>query len=883
VLGILGDPVHGRARIAAAKVTGERLDDGGYGYKRAFTYSPTTKEIDRILRLARLRAEFGEVPVIVDPFAGGGAIPFEAARYGCEAVANELNPVAGAILRATVDLPFTLGPDFGSVIHFWGERWTKSVGERLGAFFPVATGDASVAAYIWAHTVPCPATGKPTPLAPDFWLARGSAGRDVAVRLEPDGATGTIKHEIVEGKGAAEWGNRSTYKSGTGTSIWTGQTFDSDYIVDRAKAGEMGGMLLAVSIMVPGRTGRQFRVPSQVDLDAVEAARLEVERSLSRWEIDDVIPTETRFIGPADRSARYGILTARQMFTPRQLLTAATAVQELRSVVAEARIEIGEDKARAIGLYLALAVDKSVDYNGMLSSWHATRTTVRNVFDRHDFSFKWSFAEFDGAHALLPWALNQVVDAYRGIAELTRRPAELGSKSTGSSAVVTLGSSIALDQPTGSVSHVITDPPYFDNVMYGECADYFLVWLRRSLRDTWPEFCQLALSDKDAEAVANSALYTAVAPPTKGKRKPGEKTAAQLADEHYEKLLTLSFGEAHRILRDDGVMTVMFTHKRVDAWDSLGQALLESGFSINSSWPVHTESEQSLHQAKKNAASSTILLTCRKRGTTEPAYWSDIRGGVVTAAREAAENFSSMGMHGIDLTLSTFGPVLSVLSRNWPVYSGNLDAEGNPEILRPDVALDLARAEVARLKKRGLLGGRDVEFDRITDWYLLAWSDFEAVEFPSGEALKLSLATHLELEDLVKTHKVIRATSGTVTILSPAQRRTAKAFDPQMLSWPTMLDALHAFMLTYEEDGAGAARAWLERTGHVGDSRFRDLVLAAVHAIPRVRQGEEFVRPEARALEGIRITLFDDIPAPAEPIASTVVVQRMFGDEPDVD
>jgi len=321
----------------------------------------------------------------------------------------------------------------------------------------------------------------------------------------------------------------------------------------------------------------------------------------------------------------------------------------------------------------------------------------------------------------------------------------------------------------------------------------------------------------------------------------------------------------------------MFTHKRVEAWDTLGQALLESGFSVGSSWPDETESEHSLHQAKKNAASSTILLTCRKRGTSEPAYWADIRGEIAATAREAAAQFSADGLTGIDLNISTFGPVLGVLSRNWPVLTGELDGEGNPQVLRPDVALDLAREEVARLKKRGLLGGRDVEFDRITDWYLLAWADFAAAEFPAGEALKLSIATHLELDDLVKQHHVIRAASGTVTLLTPAQRRTAGALDPGASTWPTLLDALHALMVTYDDDGLAAARTWLERTGKVDDQRFHDLLMAALHAIPRVRDKGDFVRPEARTLEGLRTTLFDDIPAPAEADTSVASQETLFG------
>jgi hypothetical protein len=218
------------------------------------------------------------------------------------------------------------------------------------------------------------------------------------------------------------------------------------------------------------------------------------------------------------------------------------------------------------------------------------------------------------------------------------------------------------------------------------------------------------------------------------------------------------------------------------------------------------------------------------------------------------------------LTIATFGPVLSVLSRNWPVYTGDLDASGEPQVLRPDVALDLAREEVARLKKRGLLGGRDVEFDRVTDWYLLAWTDFLAAEFPYDEARKLSIAMHLEMDDLTKGHKLVRAASGKVTLLTPAQRRTARGLDPEAATWPVLVDSLHALMLVYDEDGLGAARAWLSRTGNSDDPRFHDLLEAAVHAIPRAKERGEFVRPEASALEGLRATLFDDIAAPADEI-----------------
>jgi putative DNA methylase len=865
-LGIKGDPVAGRRAIDAAKVTGEKLPGYGYGYARAFTVTPGRETVERIHRLASLRADVGLSSIVLDPFAGGGSIPFEAARYGCEAIAGELNPVATAILEGTVVLPAELGPGFADEIARWGGRWADRVRRRLNPFFPLS-GSEGIAAYIWAHTVPCPTTGRPTPLAPDFWLARGAAGRQVAVRLDVDQEAGSYTLAIVEGPEAARWGNRRTYKSGAATSIWTGETFSGEYIQSQARAGRVSAMLLAVSVTRPGVSGRQFRVATLEDLAALEAAEMELARLRPAWEVADLIPSEPIFEGKeTKRSVDMGLTCWCDMFTPRQLLTNVTALEELSGVLVEARAELGEERGRALALYLGFALDKAVDYNGVLSSWHPTRVKVRNTFDRHDFAYKWTFAEFDGAHALLPWAVDQITDACRGIARLAQPPAVMLGAEPPTPARTYRGSATALPLPDASVDAVITDPPYYDNVMYAECSDYFYVWLKRALRDSWPEFCDLVVTDKEQEAVANPALFRDVAVTAgDGKRKrAGAKTALALADAHYEQLLTESFAETHRVLKADGVLTVMFTHRRVEAWDTLGMALLGAGFAIDASWPVHTESEHSLHQAKKNAASSTILLTCHKRSGTAPAYWADIRRDVERAAEEAAHRFAADGLTGVDLTLATFGPVLSVLSRSWPVYTGELDSGGQPQIIRPDQALDLARERVATLKKRGLLGGRDVEFDRMSDWYLLAWSDFAAAEFPTGEALKLSLATHLELTDLARTHKLIQLGSGTVTLLTPAQRHTLGAIDPDARSWLALIDSLHALMLVYDAEGLAAARSWLDRTGLQGDPRFRDLLAAALAAIPRTRDRKGFIRPEARILDSLRTALFEEVPLPTD-------------------
>lgn len=876
-LGIHGDPVVGRRRITAARETGERLEDGGYGYERAFTVSPSQADIERFQRLAQLRAPTDDPPSVLDPFSGGGSIPFEAARYGCATIANELNPVAAAILQGTIALPAQLGSGFASEIERWGGRWAEEVEQTLLPYFPRGDGEESIAAFIWAHTVPCPTTGRPTPLVPDFWLSRG-AGRDVALRLEPD-SSGGLWQEVVEGAAAREIGPRSTYGRGAATSIWTGDPFGGDYIREQAGKGLMGDMLLAVCVTRRGERGRSFRVPSIEDLAAVDAAREEVNRLLPRWEVDGIAPTEPiDSISNYDRGHRmYGINRWVDFFSSRQLLSIVTSAQVLDSVVAEATGELGEERAKALRLYLAFALDKGIDYNSRQASWSATRTAVRNTFDKHNFAFKWAFAEFDGARALIPWVVKNAVTNQRKLYELVSQEASLLQPRRTASARVILGSATSIDLPDRSVDAVVTDPPYYDNVMYAECSDFFYVWLRRTLGQAWPELTARALSDKQNEAVANKALFKDLAGSDR-RGAHGLKTASDLADEHYEHLLTQAFSEAHRILKDDGVLTVMFTHKRVDAWDTLGQSLLEAGFEISSSWPVHTESEHSLHQAKKNAASSTILLGCRKRVAAEPAYWEDIRGRVEAAVEDAAQRFSLEGIKGVDLTLATYGPALSVLSSNWPVFTGSVDSEGAPIVLRPDIALDLARERVSHLKKRELLGGRDVEFDRATDWWLLAWNDFQAAQFPAGEALKLCMAMDLDLDDVARAHKLVKAQSGDVTLLTPAQRRTAGALDPDAGTWPTLIDALHSFMLVYDEDGVGPATKWLDSTGLKDDSTFSALIVAAIHAVPRSRSGLDFVRPEARVLESIRASLYAEaIPAPVE--AEIPVAQATLFDQ----
>ncbi len=878
LLGILGDPVAGRKLIRWAKQRGIRLKEHPYGgAPRAFTVNPSQEDLETMLDLLEHTWGTREITVM-DPMAGGGSIPFEALRYGFTVLAGELNPVASVILKATLDYPARFGPTLADDIRRWGDAWAKRVEERLADFFPRQPGE-SIFAYLWARTVACPTTGKPVPLSPNWWLSKKKT--PVAVRLLTDPAWDEPRFEIVRGNAVDFDPDEGTVKRGVGRSPWTGEAIDGDYIKREAQAGRMGQMLYAVA--VKRRGGFDFRPPTEEDLAAVRRAESALVENLPHWEAAGLVPREPFPGGNDPRPLRYGMPTWADFFSPRQLLSLVTFLETLQEVGVEMRREMDEERAAAVETYLAMVINKCINYNSLLASWHAPRSVMRSVFDRHDFSFKWTFGEFDAAHNLLPWGLDQVKDAYQGMADLTRSAQLPLWGGEGGSPVERLlvwqGSATDLSQvESGSVHLICVDPPYYDNVMYAELSDFFYVWLKRSVGHLYPEFFRDQLTNKDDEAVANPARFASL----------GREKKAQ-AKRDYERKMAACFREMGRVLRNDGVLTVMFTHKQVEAWDTLATALIGAGFTIKASWPVHTESEHSLHQARKNAAASTILLVCRKRAgqtsevsqTSEvfgPVWWDDIKGRVRQVAREKAAEFAEQGVSGVDLYISTFGPVLSVISERWPVLTSEVDEKtGQPKPLRPETALDLAREEVIALRKRGLLLGREIQFDPVTDWYLMAWDAFKAEQFPADEARKLAMILGLDIEaDLVRRKRVISKKGSFVVLQQPKNRRRKGLADPEAIIFDTLLDAAHATMLIYREDGPLACEAFLKRTALLTDGTFKACLQALLNAIPRTQIKGKFVRPEAEVLDRLRLAFFEDLEAPAEEESPERVEQLKF-------
>ncbi len=878
--GIWGDPVNAKRMLNAANAAGIKLKGNGYGYRQAYKNSPDARDLNLLHDV--LQRVWNGVPTLLDPTAGGGSIPYEAARYRLPAHANDLNPVAASVLRAGVEVPTLFGTSLVGNLQHFGHLLVKRLNERLVPYFVKESEGEPVLAYIFARTVACPRTGKRVPLVGDWALRRGS--KPVAVRLVTKRAGEMLDEpdfEIVEGT-AAQFDTKKagTWSRGKAVSPWDDLVIDSEYIKAEAQAGRMGEALYAVA----NRTarGRGFRAPTDVDLQALADAEAALERLLPQWERDDVLPAEA--IPPGNKTNEphnYGMTLWRDMFTQRQLLVHGTFVEEYRELIPEVRAELGgTDRADAVLALLAMMLGKALNYNARLGSWHASRQVMRSVFDSHNYAFKNTFAEFEGAEQLPAWTLNQLLDAYRSTASLLSPDSDgqfLGDVVT-PSAPVTVTSNNAGNLSSladGSQSLVCIDPPYYDNVMYAELADYFYVWHKKTLGRLWPDLFEDQLTNKHDEAVTNKARFSHA-----GRR------ASALADHDYTAKMAAIFAECHRVLTPDGVMTVMFTHKRADAWDSLGTALLQAGFEIRASWPVHTESEQSLHQARQNAVKSTMFLSCRKRADNQLSdglvYFDDIAADIRGAAGDALERGHTQGLVGVDLLLSTYGPALSVLSSRWPVFAAEADETGRSRLLRPEEALVVARAEVLR-RERMRLVGQDIEFDPLTDFTLLAWSTFGAREFPYDEARKLALSiSDLDLDDVVNA-KLVNATKGTVLLTEPRLRlrRETDAHLPGIDRSRTVVDvwvdAIHTTAYITAQDGPGAAKRWLDERDLTENPVFKSCLQAFMRALPNTKHQGEWNVPEAEHLHSLVKAYFEDIELPAEPVKFEVEDMRLPG------
>ncbi|MCA3040466.1 MAG: DUF1156 domain-containing protein [Roseomonas sp.] len=859
-LGIHGDPVAMRSRLDKARKTGENLGANPYGYARAFQYS--ADESDRqVVQTAADALSVSPISVL-DPTAGGGSIPLEAARLGFTSFSNDLNPVAALLQKATIEYPIKHGTALLPIYTSLAADFLSRATPRFKGVFPKEAPGIQIVGYLWARTIRCPHCEGLVPLSPNWRLAPDGTGVRLLPRLGKGPGDPERRCDFVMVTKATDH-SPGTELDGDGTCPFPdcGKVIDGDDIKRQAQAGGMGEQLFAIVFKrrietrtKAGKKGRDkwergYRAPRPEDDNSVEVAA-HLAQKIEEWQALDFVPHEALPDGhKTGEPKRYGMVHWRDLFNPRQLLGHGTGVEVFRELLSEREARGAlDDVTKAAFVYLALALDKMADYNSRMCRWHGTREVMVNTFDRHDFSFKWSYAEMAPVIAGLgyDWVIGAVGKCIEELVALARpdtkhdgqllRPEAI----TPPSVTISCKPGETLDHINdGSVDVVVMDPPYYDNVMYAELSDFFYVWLKRTAGYVVPELFTRQLTDKDNEAVANPAKFF------------GQKGAKALAGRDYQDRMARIFEECRRVLKPNGIMTLMFTHKATGAWDALTKGLMQAGFIITASWPINTEAEGSLHIKDKSAANSTIFLVCRPRlaalPNAEAEYWEDVEPLVAAAVRRRVEEFQKAGIGGVDLYLACFGPALEEFSRHWPLKRGTPRAtpeakrrqrqtalfkeEWDPYEVSPEDALDAARREVKRwrLEALGQKQGR-AELDPLTSFFVLAWDSFRAPVFPYDEALRLARAVGVDLENQVVG--VLAEKKKSDLLLWDSGKRAAKASLGAPDGSRAMIDALHHAAHAARTKTLAAAKDALEKRGLLGEASFRLALQLVLEVLP---------------------------------------------------
>ena len=812
-----------------------------YGYPRPFETSPTQSQRQEIH--ATLREHWdGELPTILDPTAGGGVIPFEALRYGLPTKGNELNPIPVTILRVLLEF----APEVGSLreeVTEWAAKINETAKERLSDYFYTIDDRNKIDCYISTHTIRCSTCGNEIPLIRNWYAKTKKAGTEVVAKPKFD-EDGKVTYECLKSPTKEELdgfdpSDGPISRGGNAQCHSCGVVTESDDVRKKLKEREFRFDVYAVKYFAPDGNS-SIRAPVPEDIEALEKA---AEKANSDYELSTILKTGIPPGAKTDEPRQYGMDSWRDVFNPRQLVSHyehKKAFEEFKPVI---RDEYSEKTAKAVLSILSLVPGKLVDYNSRLTPWQPSRGYPANVSGGKNLTLQRTFPDINmsvGGMGAYNATVEKIIDSYEQLVDYVDLETPAGE--------VVHGDAADLPFDDDSIQAVIIDPPYYSSIMYSELSDLYYVWMREYLNDIYPKSFTSDLTDKSTEAVANSSRFESVS--------GGEASKRDLANDFYEEKMSDIFSELHRVIEPGGVMTVMFTHKETDAWDTLTMSLINSGFTITSTHPITSEMPARIDTRGGGSADSTLLLVGRKRvdDTTAqneiPSLWSDVEADTRAAAKSAARDLleSGLSLTKTDVIISAFGPTLRVFADAYPVVDDE-DKE-----VKPRRALETAREAVTRILVEEYLDTEGInDLDDVTEWYLLSWLVHEAQTFSYDEGHQLGLGIGVDIDEIKRSTKTWRKSGGNISLRGhadrvqninekPENRSSRTPVNPDDLSFALALDKVHAAMHVYDVQGESVCCDWLRERNFDSDSTFKATLKALLQVLPHDHEDWELAR-----------------------------------------
>ena len=792
---------------------------------------------------ALVKAAHGEEPpLVVDPFAGGGSIPLEALRLGCEAFASDLNPVACLILKVILeDIP-RHGLGLAEELRRVGGEIKQQAEQELANLYPKDPDGATPIAYLWARTVRCeaPNCGAEIPLMRSFWLCK-KAKRKWALRHrveQREGEPPSVEFEVFEPKADREV-RGGTVTRARATCLCCGAVLPpervraqlaaerggADVIFDAEGRRTGGARMTAVVTIKSGQAGRHYRLPTDADYAAVRKAQERVAQVLEEWERggkqglcpvpDEPLPIERQRGNSGFRVLLYGMKTWGDLFTERQKAALVALLDTVRNGTTAGLVSV-----------LACAFNRVSMSNMSCTRWNAVAEKMQHTFGRQALPMVWDFAEV----VITAAAPGNWKSGFALIADVVD-----ASVNRGGGQVQTAD---ATDHPLPDQSSSVwfTDPPYYDAVAYADLSDFFLVWFKRALPNDPllqdPFDPKNPLSPKREEAIQDPSRFV-----------------NGTAKDHsfYELRMAGAFAEGHRVLSENGVGSVVFAHKTTEGWEALLSGMIQGGWTITGSWPVATEMGSRLNARDTAALATSIHLICRPRPEDAPiGDWADVLRELPVRVADWIERLQGEGIRGADLVFACIGPALEIFSRYRAVETAEGDTIGLPDYLEKvwEVVGRAALQQVlgtAEAQARNGLSGALEEDARLTALFLWTLQGTTPV------------AENQEQDDEADEEAVAKAAATGFALPFDVVRRFAQPMGIDLDTWidriigqekgvVRLLPVSERAKKLFGEDGAAAAANYIENDPHTSlqQTLFPDLQDGAPTLVrePRPRYGE---------------------------------------------
>lgn len=724
---------------------------------------------DAVLNMAKaeiMKSTGNNPPSLLDPFAGGGAIPLEAQRLGLEAHAHDLNPVAVMINKAMIEIPPIFanqspvnptsreGKEYGWVnahglaedVRYYGEWMKREAFKRIGHLYPKVKipsdqggGEATVIAWLWARTVKCPnpACGCEMPLASSYILSKKKNGE---AWVEPVPDRGKIKFVVHQGKCPKDKETSKMGRSAIFRCPSCGEITTDEYVKAKGKAHQIGNQLMTV--VAEGERGRVYLAP---DEEQTLAANVPLPEDYPTGPI----PENPRWFSPP----AFGMTDYSDLFTPRQLTALTTfsdLVEEAERLVERDAANAGLNNdhisladggrgskayAEAVGTYLSFGVSRMADIDNNLCSWEVTKTQVRHLFTRQAVPMLWDFGENNvfnsaaGDYTTSLGSIVRVIDRFsplcNGFAEQYNAQSDCGFRDI----------------------MVSTDPPYYDNIGYADLSDFFYIWLRKCLKRTYPNLFNTMLVPKSEELIATPQRH---------------EGSMEKAKAFFEDGMLTACRQFYKYANDSIPVTVYYAYKQSDSdeategiassgWETMLSAIINAGFAITGTWPMRTELANRSISRGTNALASSIVLVCRKRPENAPT--TTRRALIAELKRElrpALQKLQRSNIAPVDLAQSAIGPGMGVFSK----YKKVLEADGTPMTVRS--ALQIINQELDIY-----FNEQDGELDRDSRFCVELYSQYAFNDMKFGDADTLARAKNTSVAALASAG-VVYAQKGVV-------------------------------------------------------------------------------------------------------------------------